>query len=131
MLCGTSSKTTRRRRLWLPRGFYTGLETAGGVPKRAWYAFAGGTTLTVNAPAKIKLGATAKLTGKLAWKGTGLVGKPILQSHRAGRPWATVKTFTTLPTGAYSLALKPRVSTYYRVVWLGVVTSRFRLVTVH
>jgi hypothetical protein len=112
-------------------GFYTGLDTAGGAHKRAWYVFAGGTSLTLNATAKIKRGAAAKLTGTLAWKGTGFAAKPVLQSHRAGHPWATVKTFTTQATGRYTLWLRPKAATYYRVSWLGVATSRFRLVSVH
>jgi hypothetical protein len=112
-------------------GFYTGLDTASGAHKRAWYVFAGGTTLTIQTPTSVKRGAAAKLTGQLAWKGTGFVAKPVLQSHRIGHPWATVKTLTTLATGAYSVSVKPKASTYYRVAWLGVVTSRFRLVRVH
>jgi len=113
------------------RGFYTGLDTASGAHKRAWYVFAGGTTLTLNSPTRVKLGAAAKLTGQLAWKDTGVVAKPVLQSHRAGHPWATVKTLTTPATGAYSVSVRPKASTYYRVAWLGVVTSRSRLVAVH
>jgi Cellulase (glycosyl hydrolase family 5) len=112
-------------------GFYTGLDTATGAHKRAWYVFAGGTSLTLNAPAKVKRGAAAKLTGTLARQGLGLSARPVLQSHRAGRPWVTAKTFSTSASGGYALWLRPQASTYYRVAWLGVVTSRQRLVTVH
>jgi len=112
-------------------GFYTGLDTASGAHKRAWYVFAGGTSLTIQTPTSVKRGAAAKLTGQLDWRGTGLVAKPVLQSHRVGHPWATVKTLTTPATGAYSVSVRPKASTYYRVAWLGVVTSRTRLVAVH
>jgi hypothetical protein len=43
--------------------------------------FAGGTT-TTKTPTAVKRGATAKLIGKLAWRGAGLVAKPVLQSDR-------------------------------------------------
>ena len=114
-------------------GFYTGLETGDGVPKRSWYAFAGGNALTLSSPTAISHGATLTLTGRLASSATAnpladqLV---VVQSHAPGLPWATIKTVTTGAAGDYGFTLRPKASAYYRVAWLGVITSRTRHVTV-
>ncbi len=105
-------------------GFYTGLDTATGAHKRAWYVFAGHNHLTITAPASVKLGTTIRLAGTL----TCLVsssGKPlVLQSHTVGKPWATGRTITTNASGGFSLTgVRPKATTYYRVSWQGVVTS--------
>jgi hypothetical protein len=119
-------------------GFYTGLRTAGGAAKRAWYVFAGGNHLGLSAPAAIKQGATLTLTGKLSCSSVGdVAGKPlVVQSHLPGRSWVTVKTvrsqvagLLTSP-GLYTAHLRPKASAYYRVTWLGVTTSRTRHVAV-
>src|SRR5450830_1163178 len=60
-------------------GFYTGLNTAGGAPKRAWYAFARGNYLALSAPASIKRGSALTLTGKLSCSSVGgLAGKQLV-----------------------------------------------------
>jgi hypothetical protein len=123
------------------QGFYTGLATASGTPKRAWYAFAGRNTLTLNSPASIKRGATLTLTGTLSCipAGGGLAGQQLVVQRRLpGRPWSTLKTVSSQAAGAYSVPaagsytvqLKPKASAFYRVAWLGVVTSRTRHVAV-
>jgi hypothetical protein len=123
-------------------GWYTGLQTASGAAKRAWFVFAGGNHLTLSAPASVKRGATLTLTGQLACITVGglpgNVGKPlVVQRHLPGRPWLTVKTVYSQAAGAYSgpaglytAQLRPKASAYYRVTWLGVTTSRIRHVAV-
>lgn len=115
------------------QGFYTGLETATGALKRSWYAFAGGNTLTLGSPSSLRRHATLTLHGLLhsAPLGQNLAAEQlVVQSHIAGRPWVTVKTVSTGPTGRYSVALRPKTSAYYRVSWLGVIVSRVRHVAV-
>ncbi len=121
-------------------GFFTGLQTAGGVYKPAWYVFAGDDHLSLNSSAAtVKRAARVTLSGQLACTsmGGGLAAKPlVVQSRRAGRPWTTIKTIISqaagplTSSGHYTLQLRPKASAYYRVAWLGVVTSRTRYVAV-
>lgn len=112
-------------------GFYTGLETSSGVPKPSWYVFAGGNRLTLAAPTSIQKSTALTLTGYLSDVNGRIAGKQlVVQSHRAGNPWSTAKTVVTQSTGQYTLSLWPKASTYYRVAFLGVVTSRARFVAV-
>ena len=113
-------------------GFYTGLNTAGGAHKRAWYAFARGNYLALSAPASIKRGSALTLTGKLSCSSVGaLAGKPlVVQRHSPGHSWSTVKTVYSGVAGLYSVRLWPKASAYYRVTWLGVATSQTRHVAV-
>jgi Cellulase (glycosyl hydrolase family 5). len=115
------------------QGWYTGLRTAGGAAKRAWFVFAGGNRLTLDAPSSVKRGTSLTLGGQLACKSVGgLSGKAlVVQSHRPGRPWYTLKTVKSQAAGLYAVLLRPKASAYYRVAWLGVVTSRSRYVAVH
>jgi hypothetical protein len=117
------------------QGWYTGLQTAAGAAKRAWFVFAGGNRLTLSAPASVKRGATLTLAGQLSCATVGglpgNVGKPlVVQRHLPGRPWSTVKTIYSQVGGLYSARLRPKASAYYRVTWLGVTTSRIRHVAV-
>ncbi|HEY5473879.1 MAG TPA: hypothetical protein VIK32_11885, partial [Candidatus Limnocylindrales bacterium] len=119
------------------RGFYTGLRTAGGAAKRAWYVFARGNRLTLIAPASIKRGSVLTLTGQLSCLSVGgLNGKQlVVQRHLPGRAWSTVKTVYTRTVntvaGLYTVRLSPRRAFHYRVKWRGVVTSRIRYVAVN
>ena len=114
------------------QGFYTGLRTADGTAKLAWYAFARGNHLTLSAPASIKSGAALMLTGQVSCASVGaLAGKPLVVERRHGRgSWSTVKTVYSGAAGAYTVQLRPKASAYYRVTWRGVVTSSTRHVRV-
>ena len=119
-------------------GFYTGLRTADGTPKRAWYVFARGNHLTLSAPASIKSGATLTLIGKVSCESVGgVAGTPLVVERRKAGSWSTVKTVYsgaedvyTGPAGHYTVGLRPKASAYYRVTWRGVVTSPTRYVKV-
>jgi hypothetical protein len=113
-------------------GWYTGLQTAAGAAKRAWFVFAGGNHLTLSASSSIKRGATLTLTGELSCASVGgLAGKQlVVQRHLPGRSWSTAKTVVSQAGGLYSARLRPKASAYYRVTWLGVTTSRTRHVVV-
>ena len=119
------------------RGFYTGLRTAGGAAKRAWYVFARGNRLTLIAPTSIKRGSVLTLTGRLSCLSVGgLNGKQlVVQRHLPGRAWSTVRTVYTRTVntvaGLYTVRLSPRRAFHYRVKWRGVVTSRIRYVAVN
>ncbi len=120
------------------QGFYTGLRTANNTAKPAWYAFARGNRLTLNAPASIKSGAGLTLTGQVSCASVGgLAGKPLVVKRRLrGGAWSTVKTVYSRAADAYTSAglytahLRPKASAYYRVTWRGVVTSSTRYVAV-
>jgi hypothetical protein len=120
-------------------GFYTGLETASGTRKPAWYAFAGGNRLTMSAssPSPVASGTTLTLTGQLTCASVGVPGKPILVQRRLpGGSWTTLKTVnsagaTATSPGSYTASLRPKATAYYRVMWSGVVTSTTRYVKVH
>jgi hypothetical protein len=121
------------------QGFYTGLCTTAGAAKRSWYVFARGNQLTLSAtPAPIKRGSTLTLTGSLscAGAGGGVDGKALVVQRRLpGRPWSTVKTvysqLEAYTLGTYTAQLRPKASAYYRVAFLGVVTSPSRFVKVN
>jgi len=119
------------------RGFYTGLRTADGAAKRAWYVFARGNRLTLIAPASIKRGSVLTLTGQLSCLSVGgLTGKQlVVQRHLPGHAWSTVTTVYTRTVntvaGSYTVRLSSRPASYYRVTWRGVVTSRTRYVAVN
>jgi hypothetical protein len=119
-------------------GFYTGLETASGTRKPAWYAFAGGNRLTMSAsPSPVASGTTLTLTGQLTCASVGVPGKPILVQRRLpGGSWTTLKTVnsagaTATSPGSYTASLRPKATAYYRVMWSGVVTSTTRYVKVN
>ena len=106
-------------------GFYTGLDTASGAPKRAWYAFAGHNTLTIASPSSIKAGAAVTLSGTLTCVIPTVNVQLELQKHLVGKGWSNIKSLRTSSLGQWLVAgLRPKATTYYRVCWLGVVTSR-------
>ncbi len=106
-------------------GFYTGLETAGGAPKRAWYAFAGHNRLTITAPSSVRSGARVSLSGTLTCVVPTVNVLLELQQHLVGKGWSNVKPLRTSSLGQWLVAgLRPKATTYYRVCWLGVVDSR-------
>ncbi len=107
-------------------GFYTGLDTVSGAHKRAWYAFAGHNRLTITAPSSVKREARVTLSGTLTCVVPTLNIPLELQSHLAGKGgWHNVKLLRTSSMGQWIIAsLRPKATTYYRVSWLGVVSSR-------
>lgn len=114
------------------RGIYMGLRTLSGSAKRAWYAFAGGNHLTINAPSGVRYGSAASLTGRLTCATVGgIKGRPlVVQAYRPSTGWRTLKTITTAKGGYYRTSLKPTSTTTYRLTWKGVVTSTTRKVLV-
>lgn len=113
-------------------GFYTGLKTSGRAPKRAWYAFARGNHLTLNAPTSIMRGSALTLTGTLSCSSVGgLDNKQLAVQRRSpDHTWSTVKTVDSGSAGLYTVRLRPKASAYYRVNWLGVAKSQARHVAV-
>jgi hypothetical protein len=114
------------------QGFYTGLETANGAPKRAWYVFARGLQLTLVTPNAIRRGAILTLTGNVTSHNVGVNGRPlVVQTRRPGSSWVVVKTVYSGVLGNYKASLRPRARAYYRVRWQGVKTSASRYVAVY
>jgi hypothetical protein len=105
-------------------GFYLGLKTLSGTPKRAYYAFAGGNKLTIVAPASIRHGQTGVITGVLTSTPMGvLTGMSVdLQRYSSGA-WHTLKTVKTSTLGTCRFAIGSKATAYYRVNWRGVTVS--------
>ncbi len=108
-------------------GAYMGLRTTGGIRKPAWFAFAGGNTLTVKAYGRDSAGGSLTISGSLDSRALGrLAGKRIeLQRRGPGRAaWTWVSAAMTAQNGRYTVRLRPSVgTTHYRVVWNGVCKS--------
>ena len=115
-------------------GFYTGLRDVYHQPKPAYYAFAGNTTLTLNAQSvPVARGQSVTLAGVLGSATAGPVQeqKLVVQTRRsASKPWITVKKPVTDAAGAYSITLTPSKSAFFRVVWTAVAKSPVRWVAV-
>ncbi len=106
-------------------GVYSGLRKLDGAPKRAYYAFAGGNSLTLQAPDGIQAGSPLALTGTLTSATLGpLAGKDlVVERRRAGETWKVVAHCTTGAGGVYAVHFKPARSADWRVRWLGVTGS--------
>ncbi len=118
-------------------GVYTGLRTLSGSRKRSWFAFAGGTKLTLDATSPVTPGAHAKLTGaltcsRLATAGDpgGLRAKRLDVQRRVDGVWKTVKSVKTRTGGRYAAWLRLGGSARLRVRWRGVVASPAKSVAV-
>jgi len=111
-------------------GLYMGLRKIEGGAKRAWYAFARGNRITLNAPESARRGASVRLQGKYTCAAIGGVkGKPLLLQRWWGSgSWMTLRTVTTSAGGSYTAFVKLRRSTRYRLVFKGVVSSAGHLV---
>jgi hypothetical protein len=108
-------------------GISMGLITVGGDRKPAWYAFAGGTRLTLTAPSPVHAETAFKASGLLTHDTQGpLGGRQLLLQRRAatGASWTVVGHATTRNDGSYSLSVRQHAGARaYRVVWDGVCSS--------
>ena len=114
-------------------GFYTGLRKTNGDRKLSWFAFAGGNRLTIDAPARARLGRVIRIGGKLTNSSVGALSgrRLVLQSRRLGSSsWRTLGGATTGRYGNYHIDVKPAGSRVYRIVWRGVKTSPSRTVLI-
>lgn len=103
-------------------GVYSGLTTAAGAFKPAWFAFAGGNSLTLAA----STGSTSfRLSGVLSSASLGgLSGKSLTLSRRLpGGAWRVVRIVKTGKGGAYHLWVTASGTAWFRVAWTGVVRS--------
>jgi hypothetical protein len=103
-----------------------GLSTVVGVRKPAWFAFAGGNRLSLNAPPATRRSARFRVFGVLASRAFGaLAGKQVmLQSRRPSRArWQTVSAGLTRSDGSYAFRITQTSTRLYRVVWDGVCES--------
>jgi hypothetical protein len=109
-----------------PWGVYSGLRTLGGDRKPAYYAFAGGNTLTLSAPESIASGATLRLHGRLTSATMGpLAGKRIeILGKLPGRRWVVVRHAYTGRDGSYAVYMELAASASWMARWPGVVTSQ-------
>ena len=115
------------------KGVYMGLLTIFGVPKLAWFAFAGDNNLTMTAPSTVKLGDTMTISGQLTT--SFLPATPIqtliVECKKPGKKtWTEVKTLHTKVGGAFSTTVKPTVSASWRVRWYPITVSSSQTVTV-
>ena len=108
-----------------PLGVYCGLRTLNGAAKRAWFAFAGGNTLTIAGPASAKANVGFVLKGSLTCASVGtLRGKTLaVQRRYPGGRWTTVRRVTTGTGGAYKAGVREAGAAAWRVNWQGVVIS--------
>jgi hypothetical protein len=113
-------------------GFYTGLRTAAQVNKPAWFVFARGNSLTLDAPDSASSGETVTLTGKLSSETYGPIADKslVVQSRLPGRSWVKIGQVSTAEDGSYALAIKPTKSASYRLTWPSVVFSPVRAISV-
>ncbi len=112
-------------------GVYTGLRRAGGDRKLAWFAFAGGNRITIDAPAHSHPGRLIRIRGELTNSSVGTVAgrRLVLQSRRLGSgAWRTLGNATTTSRGLYHFDVIPGGGRAYRVGWRGVKISPSRVV---
>ena len=114
-------------------GVYSGLRSVSGAAKRAWYVYAGGNHLTIEAPDSVKAGAPMTVRGRLTCDAVGAVRGKLLavQTRRWGTGWRTVATVKTGDDGACSYRLWPGATASFRLNWQGVVKSASHTVTVY
>lgn len=114
-----------------PLGWYLGLRRVSGTAKPAWYAFARGNHITLAAPARARRGSRILLRGRFTCASIGGVsGVRLLVERRVGAGrWRVLRSVTTRAGGAYAVRVTLGVTQRLRVVFLGVVRSRQRLVT--
>jgi len=118
-------------------GWSTGLQTAGGTKKPAWYAFSRQARLSLKASrSKAPRGARVKLSGMLTWAPLGgpteTVARKtlVLESKVGSAGWKRVRTVRSGSNGAFSTYVRPKQTTRYRVRWAGVTGSTTRRVLV-
>ncbi len=106
-------------------GVYSGLVTTTGSFKRAWFAFSGGTTITLTAPTAKPLGAGALLSGRLSSPALGGLGGKTLSVYRRvpGHGWALLQSVRSGTGGVYRATVRVTGTASYRVAWDGVASS--------
>jgi hypothetical protein len=112
-------------------GVYMGVRTYTGVRKPSWYAFAGGNTLTLVAPASARAGASFTVSGKLTYRSPDAPESQTLTLQwraPSGSAWKSLATVHTATDGTWSRALKQSKTRVYRVLWGGVCESATRTV---
>jgi nicotinamidase-related amidase len=111
----------------------TGLRRPDLSLKPAWWAFAGGNTVSEDAPGgKAALGSTFTVTGRVEHSGQPMSGiKLVLQTQvgSSGGAWQEADQAVTDAQGKYSFAFMIQDSTLYYVSWPGVVDGEIRSVT--
>ncbi len=112
-------------------GVYMGVTEYTGKRKPSWYAFAGGNSLTFEAPSQAESGASFTVSGKLTYRTQGSQSDVLtLQSRKpSGGSWSKVASVETETDGTFSHSMKQSTTTVYRIVWGGVIESAPRTVT--
>ena len=108
-----------------PWGVYGGLRDLKGRRKPAYYAYAGGNTLTMDAVSAIRRGAVLSLRGRLASARLGAIaGRELAVMKRLpGRRWVRVGRAVTRSDGSYVVRMRPQRSAAWQVRWPGVVSG--------
>jgi hypothetical protein len=112
-------------------GSYLGLRRINGSRKPSYFVFAGGNSLTLEAPARVKRADGLTLSGAVRSRTvSALGGAKLLVQRKTSAGWVTVKTVRSAADGSYSARLWPKAGAHWRVNWQGVTTSRARWVGV-
>ena len=109
-----------------------GVRTHRGQRKPSWYAFAGGNSLSIKAPASAKANESFTISGKLTYRAPATPQSQVLTLQArspSGSTWKTLLTVNTARDGSYSRQLRQGASRVYRVLWGGVCQSAERKVT--
>ena len=106
-----------------PFGVYGGLRDLRGRRKPAYYAYAGGNTLTMDPVAAVRCGVAVPLRGRLRSERLGAIaGKTLaVMSRLPGRTWVQVGRAVTRSDGSYVVRVRPLRSATWQVRWPGVV----------
>jgi hypothetical protein len=113
-------------------GVYMGVRTYRGARKSSWYAFAGGSKVTLAAPAKVKAQRSFKVSGRLTYRSAGAPTSQVLTLQwraPSGASWHSLATIHTADDGTYSRTVTQSTTRVYRVAWGGVCESAARTVT--
>ncbi len=104
-------------------GVYGGLRDLRGRRKPAYYAYAGGNTLSMAPVAAVRSGGVLTLRGRLHSERLGALGGKTLSvmARLPGRGWARVAGTVTRSDGSYVVRLRPQRSAAWQVRWPGVV----------
>jgi hypothetical protein len=108
-----------------PWGVYGGLRDLNGRRKPAYYAYAGGNTLTMDAVSAVRRGAVLTLRGRLSSERLGALGGKTLSvmARLPGRSWVRVARTVTRSDGSYVARLRPQRGASWQVRWPGVARS--------
>lgn len=115
-------------------GSYTGLREADGTRKPSWFAFQGGTALSIEAPTSVATATPFTVAGAVTSPVAGVVPGAAVRLETRTLPsgaWKVRGQTTSDPSGAYSFTLKLSSNASCRVVWDGVRNSSTRAVRVH